>query len=488
MSGKIYPSMDERQHKKSQKYSPPKTQNEKVIGLDLSFQGIKCINPAVLMLNNIRDLFLNNNEIENIPKEIFRLRSLERLNLSNNKIRSIPPELGKAVSLKELHLADNFISNVPMEIGTLYNLEVLNLHNNPLIVPFNSLCKDRSLIHFCRENNTSYPPPNDRAWIDTVFKKESFEDTFTLGSFNILCNFYASKCTYAPSWVINPELRKENILNSIISYNLDILSLQELETASYAEYYKTQLESRIDYDSVYLPRGRAQTLTDKRTVDGCAIFWKKSKFKLKEQFSIDFFQKLISDARFQSSQDILNRNTRKDNVSLILVLEKNDGALLIVVNTHIFWDPDYADVKLLQTILLIEEIQKIKQKYKDVPVVLMGDFNSLHDSSVYNLIVHKSTDAKDFGLYDYSPFNNGYSHNFDFVDAYNGQDLTFTNFTPTFRETIDYIFYESKLSLVSVLSPVEEEYAERCVGLPNIHFPSDHILIGARMCYKNPKK
>ncbi|KAM0681566.1 Glucose-repressible alcohol dehydrogenase transcriptional effector [Glugoides intestinalis] len=475
--------MEEKQ-RKSSKFSPPKGGTDKVIGLDLSFQGLKCISSSILLLITIKELSLNNNELESIPKDLFKLKNLEKLNLSHNKLRNIPPELGKAVSLRELHLNDNLISSVPMELGTLYNLDVLNLSNNPLISPFNSLCKDKALIHFCRENNVSYPQPNDRAWIDTIFRKEGLTEPMTVGTFNILCNFYAAKCVYAQSWVINPELRKENVISIITAYNVDILALQEIETHSYSEFYKVQLEQKLDYDGAFLPRGRAQALPDKRTVDGCAIFWKKSKFKLLEQINLDFFQKLITDPRFSTNQDMLNRNMRKDNVSLITVLERNDGIELIVVNTHIFWDPDYADVKLLQIILVIEEIETIKKKYKNASLILMGDFNSLRDSPVYKLLIEQQIDGCGFGLYDYSPFNDGFKHNIKFMDAYNGQDLTFTNFTPVFKGVIDYIFYSDELVLTGVLSPIEEEYTEKCVGLPNIHFPSDHIFIGARYSVK----
>jgi len=476
--------MDEKT-KHPPKSSPPRASNDRIVGLDLSFQGLKSLNSSLFLLPSIKELLLNNNELESIPKDIYKLKSLERLNLSHNKLRNIPPELGKAVSLKELYLNDNFITTIPMELGSLFNLEILNLLNNPLVVPFNSLSRDRSLIHFCRENNTSYSPPADRAWIDTVFKKESTDDIITVGTYNILCNFYASKCTYAPSWVINPDLRRENILQNILAYNVDILALQEIENSSFFDFYRDQLEIRGDYEGIFYPKNRPSATVDKKMVDGCATFWKKGKFKLIETVHVNFFQKIISDSRFSINPDILNRNTKKENVALITVVEKSlpegcDSDPIIVVNAHIYWNPEYIDIKLFQVILLIEEIEKVKQKYKNPSIILMGDFNSLRDSAVYNLILDRKTDGTDFGLFDYSPFNSGFRHNIRFYDSYKDQDLEFTNFTPAFRDTIDYIFFTDNLNLSGVLSPIEEEYAEQCVGLPNIHFPSDHIFIGAR--------
>ena len=476
--------MEERQ-KKYSKASPPRCIQEKVNGLDLSFQGLKYINSLIDCLCNIRELLLNNNEIETIPRDFYKMKNLEKLNLSHNKIRSIPPELGRIVSLKELYLNDNFISSVPMELGTLYALDVFIISNNPLVVPFNSLSKDKTLINFCRENNTAYPPPNDRTWIDTVFRKDFQEESLTVGTWNILSNFFATKCTYAPSWVINAELRKENILNNLMTYDLDIVALQEIETHSFHEFYNEKLEEKLNYSSIFLPRGRSATVSDKRTVDGCAIFWKKNKFRFIEKFELDYSHKLLNDSRFNSSEDIMIRNSKKDNIGLIVILEITDGNQFIVVNTHIFWDPEYSDVKLFQTILLIEEIEKVKQKYKQAQIILMGDFNSLKGSSVYKLITERKTDGADFELYDYSVFSSGIKHNVRLFDSYIGQDLTFTNYTPSFKETIDYIFYSEGLTLTGVLSPIEDDYSNKCIGLPSIHFPSDHILIGARFGMKN---
>lgn len=476
--------MQEKQKMMINKQISPKSTPDKVIGLDLSCRGLKSLSRSLFLLSNLKELILNNNEIEIILKDICQMTSLERLDLSHNKIRSIPPKLGKMVSLREVLLNDNLISTIPIELGYLYNIETFNLSNNPLIAPFNSVGKDKSIIQFCRENNTNYSPPADRAWIETMLCENITEDIISVGTFNILCNFFAAKLTYAPSWIINQDSRKDAIVQSIVSYNVDILCLQEVETYSYCDFYKEELNAKLGYDSVFFPKGRSQTLTDKRSVDGCATFWKKNKFKLVEQINIDFYNKIINDIRFSLNQDILMRNSRKDNVTVVSILERSNGELYIVVNVHLYWDPEYSDVKLFQTILLLEELEKIRDKYNNAAMLLMGDFNSLKGSSVYELIVERNFKNEDFNLYNYTPFEKEFSHSLSFNDAYLGQDLTFTNYTPTFKETIDYIFHDNRLRLVSVLSPVEEDYTDVSYGLPDIYFPSDHIFIGAKFYIK----
>ncbi|CAG2099944.1 unnamed protein product, partial [Medioppia subpectinata] len=371
----------------------------------MSFQGLKFISNSLFLINNLKELLLHNNDLRSIPEGICRFKTLEKLNFSYNKIKHIPPELGRLVNLKELYLNDNFISEIPWEMGSLYNLEIFNLSNNPLVPPFNSLSKDRSVIRFCREHNINYLPPCDRSWLEVVYRPENSFETISVGTYNILCNFFASKLTYAPAWIINPDYRKDILIQNIISYNLDIL------------YGK------------------------------------------------------------------------KDNVVLVTVLEKGLGHTIIVANTHLFWDPQYTDIKLFQSILLLEELEKIRIKHKNASILLMGDFNSLPDSSVYKLMVERKIGGLDFDKYDYAPFNDGFRHSMKFLDAYENQDLAFTNFTPHFRGVLDYIFHTEGLVRSSVISSVEEEYMERTVGLPNIHFPSDHILIGAQFQIKGiPKR
>jgi len=73
--------------------------------------------------------------------------------------------------------------------------------------------------------------------------------------------------------------------------------------------------------------------------------------------------------------------------------------LLLVATCHIHWDPDYSDVKLIQTMMLMNELKNIVEEVTslgdggtssdsddchpccpDVPLILCGDFNSLPNS------------------------------------------------------------------------------------------------------------
>jgi CCR4-NOT transcription complex subunit 6 len=52
-----------------------------------------------------------------------------------------------------------------------------------------------------------------------------------------------------------------------------------VETGQYDEYFKEQMKLQADYDSIFYPKSRAKTMAekDRKSVDGCAMFFKASK-------------------------------------------------------------------------------------------------------------------------------------------------------------------------------------------------------------------
>lgn len=67
------------------------------------------------------------------------------------------------------------------------------------------------------------------------------------------------------------------------------------------------------------------------------------------------------------------------------------GNMLAVCTAHMHWDPEYCDVKLVQTMMLVNELNKILEKvsaqhqipFAQIPVIISGDFNSLPESGKF---------------------------------------------------------------------------------------------------------
>lgn len=79
------------------------------------------------------------------------------------------------------------------------------------------------------------------------------------------------------------------------------------------------------------------------------------------------------------------------------VVPPDHNQMLFVCTAHIHWDPEYCDVKIVQTLMLLSEVKTIMEDaietYRSntnrpldcaaVPLVLCGDFNSLPDSGIH---------------------------------------------------------------------------------------------------------
>jgi len=83
-------------------------------------------------LENLEVLEINGNYVSNLPKSLAKLQRLKRLNLSGNKINDINI-ISKLINLKYLNLEENEISKIFENIGNLENLEYLNLRRNEII-------------------------------------------------------------------------------------------------------------------------------------------------------------------------------------------------------------------------------------------------------------------------------------------------------------------------------------------------------------------
>jgi len=92
----------------------------------------KIVDCSLLELYNLRDLYLSNNKLTEIPKEIGNLLNLRRLILSDNQLTEIPKEIGNLTNLQSLSLSNNKLTEIPKEIGNLTNLEYLFLKYNKL--------------------------------------------------------------------------------------------------------------------------------------------------------------------------------------------------------------------------------------------------------------------------------------------------------------------------------------------------------------------
>lgn len=512
--------------------------------IDMSGQGLRVLAPALFSYTFLSELYIASNRLTSIPAGIGQLRQLRLLEASYNQIVELPPEIGMCTNMKQLYLFDNHITHLPYELGSLYHLEMLGIDGNPLQQDLKDEIMERgtkSLINLLRESAPIPPPPEPRREIVIQEDVPPHLERIKVFSWNILCDKYATSQTYGytPSSALSWDYRKQEILEEIRLRDADILCLQEMATDVYREFFTPELALN-DYKSIHWPRPKAKTMAEKDAlgVDGCAVFWKASKLILLDKQLVDYATIAINRPDMKTQHDIFNRVMPKDNIGIICLFESRaTGARMIVACTHLAWEPTLADVKLVQTAILMENVTKMAERYvrlpaikdkknmqvptvyedgqetrkelpdpapsqeyrsnTDIPLFVCGDYNSTEDSSVYEFLStgRVAPDHKELKSYQYGTLTrDGAEHPFSLRSAYvhlkdTPDELIFTNYVPGFAEAIDYIWYSTNtLEVISLLGPPDRNYLKRVPGFPHYHFPADHIQIMAEFAIKARKE
>lgn len=288
-----------------------------------------------------------------------------------------------------------------------------------------------------------------------IYKNSNHNETtskhqdFTVMSYNVLSDRMVNHERYpsSPELALDWLYRREIILKQLLEYKADIIALQELEMEQFDEYFRPKLLEFGDYYGLFEPKSRAKTMefNMRKRVDGCAIFYKRRRFNLVARHLLEFSQIAMANAR--GSEAMLNRVMTKDNIGLACVLELMDDQQeehnsslqkhqqqqqrILVCNTHIHWDPEYCDVKLIQTIMLMNELECIGRHYSCtgernhqtrpsklasvarqrgplLPLVLLGDFNSTPKSGVSCYLANGKINSlhKDFKNFKYTSCSN----------------------------------------------------------------------------------
>ncbi|PAA54282.1 hypothetical protein BOX15_Mlig005024g1 [Macrostomum lignano] len=510
------------------------TQEDKEQGAQASWEQLEIVGnihifpPDLCNMTYLKYLFMGHNQLASIPPEISLLKNLVHLDLSYNQLKSLPPQIGALTELKELHLQGNQIRNLPMQIGRLFQLNVLNLHNNPLNPEvaqlYNTEGVHRMLSWYLDNESLSMPPPPppSRNWRYLRNPSDVNESiAFTLMCYNVLCEGYATRkqYPYCPSWALLWDYRRRGIMTEIRVYQADIICLQEVETEQFSVFFKPEL-AKDGYDGIFSPKSRAKTMSasESRYVDGVAIFWKKERFTLIKEDVIEFSRMAVEryETDCKESQEMINRVMLKDNIAVMAIFEVRDEISggpprqMVVSTAHIHWDPEFCDVKLIQTILLLSALwkkienhmiesqgadQKGQVDVTNMPVIICGDFNSLPDSGVFEYLtngrVKKShLDFKELGyeriLDRLTPHRSQHQPDYleqDFNLSRCYQDdvgMPYTNYTYEFKGCIDYIFFtERHFNNIGCLDMVPEAWFQESaiLGCPHPHVPSDHFSL-----------
>lgn len=383
------------------------------------------------------------------------------------------------------------------------------------IVPIMKDGRDSSAGSMTITTGTVIPTPKEartRRMISNggTFNAEWLQQQFKVMNWNILADLYATESVYpyCEKWALSWTWRKHLILKELKSMTADIITLQEMQKDAYDDWFRPCLQE-VGYEGIFQPKKRDPIFhRGKYTSEGCATFYKTTRFKRVDKHVVDYDKMTATESRnFPADKGGIQDFQRlsRGNIALAVVLEDllqkashsgqssgpNGGHLLCVMNTHILCDPGSADVKLWQAYLLLSTLKTMP--WKNMPLLICGDFNSTPESAVYEYMRRGSvrTDHEDLGSDRCSLFKHlALEHNVGLATAYqtcnNGQEALYTNYTEDFKGTLDYIWFsENTLAVLAVSQVDEESQLTQETALPSSTRPSDHVSLVATFMFRD---
>ena len=317
---------------------------------------------------------------------------------------------------------------------------------------------------------------------------------FRVVSYNILAELYATKQAYpyCDSWSLAWPYRRAMIEQEIEEAQGDVVCLQEVQADHYEQHINPFMQA-LGYDGLFKQKSR-ESMGQYGKVDGCATFWRRSKFIMLENYAIEFNDCARDAAAALGLDDgecrrYMNRLSR-DNIAQIFVLEvitrpnaagqtvrqPRQMTNVCVVNTHLYSNHARPDVKLWQSMILMREVEQVAVA-RDIAVIICGDFNSEPDSAVHEFMssgcletAHPELEQSDnLGIL---PSQEEIGHNMEFASVMEttlGGEPPYTNFTAKFKGTLDYVWFTpGRLRVLAVTNvPDPQDLFAQCgEGLP----------------------
>ena len=156
----------------------------KLIRLDLGYNNLVKISEEIGLLTNLKQLWLNDNPLREIPVAVSNCKKLQELDLKNTFVISLPKELAECKHITYLNL-----DNCPLDdkLGDTYHTGIDAIHTN--------LQHKNSRKHFKEElfkslTEWKYPSEDKKAIFDvvqSVFKALKDADVDTKDIMKNLC-------------------------------------------------------------------------------------------------------------------------------------------------------------------------------------------------------------------------------------------------------------------------------------------------------------
>lgn len=387
----------------------------------------------------------------------------------------------------------------------------------------------RNFLDVLLSPHSHYKPPVDfdatkyRRWVSVVPQDESkprmvdvaadacktSATKFSIMTYNLLSQHYMWKKVFGylnQNYLDWSGYRFPLINKTLEQFHCDIMCFQEMEARVYDEYWSLAFP---EYSTMFIkkPSPNYWGHQPEECMDGVGVFIRKERFEVLACKKLHYGEYITENPdKFELTQDMKERVIPRNTVALLVkLLDKKTGSKVYVTNTHLYWSPQFNDVKVIQTKVLLgvlEEFIDIEDRCNPV-VVMCGDFNSTPHSDVFHLLEEGQVDTEtspEFTNKYYGEILNAEKlekgkilNPFLLATAYkkllrtDGHGLEFTSYTRSLTAVLDHIWYSNDIFQVKrILGEVDQEYCNRTdvKGFPNRQFPSDHIPLVAELEYK----
>ena len=311
------------------------------------------------------------------------------------------------------------------------------------------------------------------------------------------------KFHYCKPGTLTPNQRHALTIKHIKDSAADLVLLQELDSASIGA---------LEAGNPMLTRANISLNESLPSKDGVGIFVNLERFQILDSKTLRFStvldkhvptlgQRARSDQSPISLTRALYREVREKMNLAVLVKLKDvvNQRELVACSSHLFWDPGYPDIKLIQAYLLGQEVLEYAG---GLPAVVGADLNSVpHSSAVYELLMGSGTVAKSHAEHPVTfrsnpnnkllePVDSGAVPGLhlagpSFVSAFQhltGREPEFTNYTGKFKGCLDYVMTRNFEPISARPLPEESELASE-TALPNSRWPSDHLPLVVDLDY-----
>ncbi|XP_050967150.1 nocturnin [Labeo rohita] len=323
------------------------------------------------------------------------------------------------------------------------------------------------LLQECKEVLRNRPAQLQRAFVQTGHGDA--RQAIRVMQWNVLAQALGEgmdSFVQCPMDALNWAERKYLILQEILTYNPDIICLQEVD--HYFDMFQPILAS-LGYQSSFCPKPWSPCLDveNNNGPDGCALFFNHKRFQS------------LNTTHLRLSAMMLKTN----QVAIIAALRcrATERAFCVAV-THLKARSGWEVLRSAQGSDLLRNLRNVAQRIEteeqsdtDIPLIVCGDFNAEPSEDVYRKFA-----TSNLGL------DSAYKHLS--TDGKNEPPYTTWKIRPSGESchTLDYVWYSHRAFDVNAVLdfPTAEQIGPN--RLPSYNYPSDHLSLVCDFSFKDP--